>query len=124
MSQERCASNAARSTTISGLDATTEHCFSVQARYTEERQFPVSNQRCSKASTPEPKHSAPIARNDAVTIDQSQSAVISLLDNDIQLDDAPLTVTLVDDPAGGTALMSSNGDVTYLALTCPLDSVR
>ncbi len=40
------------SNTIPGLDTTVSHCFAIQARYTDNNLFLVSNERCTDAVTP------------------------------------------------------------------------
>jgi DNA gyrase/topoisomerase IV subunit B len=55
---------------------------------------------------------APSANDDSATTDEDTAVVVSVLDNDTDVDSASLTVTAVSDPANGTAT-TDGSTVTY-----------
>jgi hypothetical protein len=63
-----------------------------------------------------PGNAAPHAVDDAATVASGQSVTIDVLDNDVDSDDDPLTVTEVTNPAHGVAAVGAGGaNVSYTA---------
>jgi Tfp pilus assembly protein FimT len=63
-----------------------------------------------------PINDAPVARNDAYTVNQSQSLSVNaagVLSNDSDVDGDPLTVMLVSGPSSGTLALNANGSFVY-----------
>jgi len=55
----------------------------------------------------------PRPNNDAATTDQENSVTIDVLSNDLGLDYAPVTVSVISQPAQGTAVANADNTVTY-----------
>ncbi|MCI5061675.1 MAG: cadherin-like domain-containing protein, partial [Algiphilus sp.] len=55
----------------------------------------------------------PVATSDSVTTDEDNAVTISVLDNDSDEDGDQLTVTLETQASNGTAVVNSDGTVTY-----------
>ncbi|NNF63953.1 MAG: tandem-95 repeat protein [Acidimicrobiia bacterium] len=60
-----------------------------------------------------PLNNPPVAENDAATVDASDSVIISVLANDSDPDNDPLTIQSYTDPASGTVTDNFNGTLTY-----------
>ena len=58
-------------------------------------------------------NSPPDAQDDSITIQEGQPVVITVLDNDIDPDGDPLTVTEVTQPGNGSAAINEDGTITY-----------
>ncbi|MBW7882604.1 MAG: tandem-95 repeat protein [Caldilineaceae bacterium] len=56
---------------------------------------------------------APDAVNDSASVNEDQPVTIPVLNNDVDPDGDPLTVTDVSDPANGSAVINPDGTVTY-----------
>ncbi len=59
-----------------------------------------------------PENDPPVAVNDAITIDRGQSALITILSNDSDPNNDPLTVTSAQ-PENGTATINPDGTISY-----------
>jgi Ca2+-binding RTX toxin-like protein len=81
---------------------------------------------CDKGATPEcdeadvsiaiaAVNDAPVAVDDADTVEEDGSARVNVLDNDTDAEDniAPSTVRLLTDPQDGTATANTDGTITY-----------
>ncbi|WP_250028212.1 Ig-like domain-containing protein [Paractinoplanes maris] len=58
-------------------------------------------------------NTAPTAQNDAVAVDAGDSVVIAPLKNDMDADADALTIVKIGKPRHGTAVLNSDGTVTY-----------
>ncbi len=58
-------------------------------------------------------HSIPVAINDTLTTNYIVAASIDVLANDTNLDDTPVTVSLVQMPANGSAIVNADNSITY-----------
>ena len=63
--------------------------------------------------TVRPVNDAPVAVNDAVSVDAGLPAMGNVLSNDSDVDSSSLTASLVTAPAHGTLTLSANGAFTY-----------
>lgn len=63
--------------------------------------------------TVNPINDAPIALNDAVTINEEQATSGSVATNDSDVDDAVLTYSIITNTSSGTFVLNSNGTYTY-----------
>jgi hypothetical protein len=54
-----------------------------------------------------------VANDDSATTTQSAAVTLSVLSNDVNQDNDPLTVTSVTAPGNGAALINANGTITY-----------
>ncbi len=60
-----------------------------------------------------PVNDAPIANDDLVSTLEDTAVTIMVLENDIDVDGDPLTVTITMAPAHGTAIVNPDGSITY-----------
>ena len=60
-----------------------------------------------------PVNHAPVANNDSATTDEDTAVGIAVLANDTDLDDDPLTVTNLAQPANGAVSLNQDNTVTY-----------
>ncbi|WP_158230636.1 Ig-like domain-containing protein [Mycobacterium sp. shizuoka-1] len=63
--------------------------------------------------TVNPINDAPVAGDDAATLDEDTSAVIAVLSNDSDADHDPLSVVEATAPGHGTISLGANGAITY-----------
>ena len=63
--------------------------------------------------TVNPTPDAPVAEDDEATGDEDTPIVVNVLDNDVDPDGDPLTVTDVTEPANGTVTFTPEGEITY-----------
>ena len=70
------------------------------------------------------ENQAPDAVDDATSVDEDSSVIVSVLANDVDADGDSLTVGSVSEPANGTAAINGDGTVTYMpdAGFCGTDS--
>ena len=75
--------------------------------------LPVPDLPAPEAPAPDvPENDPPVAVNDAITIDSGQSALITILANDSDPNNDPLTVTSAQ-PENGTATINPDGTISY-----------
>ncbi|MBV2360820.1 tandem-95 repeat protein, partial [Thalassococcus sp. CAU 1522] len=65
------------------------------------------------AVTVEPVNDAPVAIDDPLATDEDTPITVAPLANDSDPDGDPLTVTAIEQPANGTAVLNPDGTVTY-----------
>ena len=63
--------------------------------------------------TVNPENDAPVATDDAVTLNEDAAAVIDVLANDTDLDGGPLSVDSITQPEHGLVAINEDGTVTY-----------
>ncbi|MDH5421536.1 MAG: DUF5011 domain-containing protein, partial [Acidimicrobiia bacterium] len=74
------------------------------------------NRMVEVVDTPAPPNSAPVARNDAYSLDEGATLRVSapgLLSNDTDADGDPLTVAITTSPANGVLTLNADGSFTY-----------
>jgi len=64
----------------------------------------------------------PIAVADSAVAGQNVPRIINVLANDLGLNNAPISVSIVTPPASGTATANANGTITYLSGVVGVDS--
>lgn len=74
---------------------------------------PNSNENLYLIFDYEDKNEAPIAVADSVSVNKGSSVIINVLSNDYDPDGNDLTVVLVTQPLYGTAVVNTNGTITY-----------
>lgn len=60
-----------------------------------------------------PVNDAPDAVNDSATTDENIPVTVTVKDNDSDIDGDTLTVSLASNPSSGSAIVNSNGTITY-----------
>lgn len=58
-------------------------------------------------------NNVPVANNDSATTAEDTSTTINVLSNDTDADNDPLTVSILSNPARGTATVNANGTISY-----------
>jgi len=58
---------------------------------------------------------APVAEDDHVNTSDNEEIIISVLDNDFDVDEDPLTVSIVSDPSFGKVVVNEDGSISYIA---------
>jgi gliding motility-associated-like protein len=56
----------------------------------------------------------PVAADDEASVEENSSVNIDVLTNDTGLDDAPVTVSISQQPTNGTVVVESNNTITYI----------
>ncbi|MFD1341817.1 Ig-like domain-containing protein [Litorisediminicola beolgyonensis] len=63
--------------------------------------------------TVRPVEDSPVANDDAVETPEDTAITVPVLDNDVDAEGDPLTVTSITQPANGTAVLNDDGTITY-----------